>query len=616
MGWQRDRSGTQYSAGGTVEKAIFSITCTTCRARLAVRSEAAIGTILEGPKCESMVHSGPPEGWSTAQSPGQEPLPTDSTAPPSLDRVSETPLTLELDPAANSLLGRLFQHLWVLGGSAFVAIAVVAWGLWALLETSQPPPESAALTSERPATAVAGYDTEQPSSPPGPQTEGVQSPDNAADDAAAGENTSGPSSLEPPTSTTEPPSIPSSPSATEPSAKSEPAAAELPFLFPPAAENDVEEDSPPIEIRKLPPSPVDVAARLADPLAEIELNDVPLIGVMDLLSSMSTVPITLDADMLAQLGVAPRDRVTLRLGSTTIGDALRTAVAKRGLSVAIDGGGLIVTAPADYRETPRKIRYTVSDLAGEDQAALEKLATMIRNLVAPQSWRGNGGEGSIEPVGNALLVVQTGDVHRRILIFCEKLRNARRLPLRSREDPRLFTLATRADRARKTLDRPVTVNFHEPAPLARILAYLSQVTGVDILVDRASLALADTSDQVEATLTARKQRLGEALTALLRPLGLTYRIVGDELIQVTTEEAAEERLELEFLPIGHWLDRGGSAERLAEQLKARVAPVSWSDVGGEADIYFDAPSGCLIVLQSQPAQAAIQQLLATPPKGK
>ena len=596
-----------------MEKAIFSITCTTCRARLAVRSQSAIGTILECPKCESMVHIVPPEGWSPAQSPGQELLPTDSTAPPSLDRVSETPLTLELDPATNSLLGRLFQRLWVLWGSAFVAVAVVVWGLWSLLVPSGPPSESADLTSERPATAVAGYDTEQISSPPGSQSESVQNPNNAADDAVAGENTSGQSSPDPPTSTTETPSIPSSPSATEPPKKSEPAAVEPPSLFPPAAENDAEEDSPPIEIRKLPPAPVDVAARLADPLAKIELNNIQLIGVMDLLSSMSTIPITFDADALAQLGVAPRDRVTLRLGSTTIGDALRAVVAKRGLSVTIDGGGLVVTAPADYRETPRKIRYTVSDLAGEDKTALEKLAALIRNLVAPQSWRGNGGEGSIEPEGKALLVMQSGDVHRRILIFCEKLRKARELPLRSRKDPRLFTLATLADRARKTLDRPVTVNFHEPAPLARILVFLSQVTGADILVDRASLALADTSDQVEATLTAQKQKLGEALTELLRPLGLTYRIVGNELIQVTTKEAAEERMELEFHPIGPWLDRGIQAERLAEQLKARVAPVSWSDVGGEADIYFDAPSGCLIVLQSQPAQAAIQQLLATPP---
>ena len=46
-----------------MEKAIFSITCTTCQARLVVRSEAAIGAILECPKCESMVHVVPPPGW-------------------------------------------------------------------------------------------------------------------------------------------------------------------------------------------------------------------------------------------------------------------------------------------------------------------------------------------------------------------------------------------------------------------------------------------------------------------------------------------------------------------------------------------------------------------------
>ena len=46
-----------------MEKAIFSITCTTCQVRLAVRSEAAIGAILECPKCQSMVHVVPPEGW-------------------------------------------------------------------------------------------------------------------------------------------------------------------------------------------------------------------------------------------------------------------------------------------------------------------------------------------------------------------------------------------------------------------------------------------------------------------------------------------------------------------------------------------------------------------------
>ena len=48
---------------GTVEKALFSITCTTCRARLAVRALEAVGEIHECPRCGSMVEVVPPEGW-------------------------------------------------------------------------------------------------------------------------------------------------------------------------------------------------------------------------------------------------------------------------------------------------------------------------------------------------------------------------------------------------------------------------------------------------------------------------------------------------------------------------------------------------------------------------
>lgn len=42
---------------------LFSITCTTCGAKLKVRDAAAIGQILACPKCQSMVQVVPPAGW-------------------------------------------------------------------------------------------------------------------------------------------------------------------------------------------------------------------------------------------------------------------------------------------------------------------------------------------------------------------------------------------------------------------------------------------------------------------------------------------------------------------------------------------------------------------------
>jgi hypothetical protein len=43
---------------------LFSIQCTTCRARLKVKDESVIGDILACPKCGSMVQVVPPVGWS------------------------------------------------------------------------------------------------------------------------------------------------------------------------------------------------------------------------------------------------------------------------------------------------------------------------------------------------------------------------------------------------------------------------------------------------------------------------------------------------------------------------------------------------------------------------
>ena len=164
----------------------------------------------------------------------------------------------------------------------------------------------------------------------------------------------------------------------------------------------------------------------------------------------------------------------------------------------------------------------------------------------------------------ALNVTQTDDVHQQVLVFCEKLRLARHEPLRSPDHPEQFTLATRRSQAGKLLDRSVTINFHEPTTLAKIIGSLAETTHSDIVIDHAALAAAETSDRVETTLTANNQALRAVLADLLRPLGLSYRAVAAEVIQITTTEAADERLEIEFYPIGPWLAKGISAARLAE----------------------------------------------------
>jgi len=55
-----------------VQEPLFSITCTTCQARLGVRDSSLIGAILECPKCGSMVQIAPPPEWKVPDKPSQE----------------------------------------------------------------------------------------------------------------------------------------------------------------------------------------------------------------------------------------------------------------------------------------------------------------------------------------------------------------------------------------------------------------------------------------------------------------------------------------------------------------------------------------------------------------
>ncbi len=72
---------------------LFSITCTTCQARLRVRNLEAIGQILACPRCQSMVQVLPPPGWSgqaaqTAAAAVAAETPPPAAAPPGMQQAA------------------------------------------------------------------------------------------------------------------------------------------------------------------------------------------------------------------------------------------------------------------------------------------------------------------------------------------------------------------------------------------------------------------------------------------------------------------------------------------------------------------------------------------------
>ncbi len=361
--------------------------------------------------------------------------------------------------------------------------------------------------------------------------------------------------------------------------------------------------------------PNEVRAQLAEKIPEFSLQDVPLIKAVELLTSLSTVPISLDPEAIQQLGVTPRDPVRMKMTDATLSEILEALASSRGLLPVVENGQVLLTTPLPLREKLQPVRYTVSDLTHRDKAAIDRLADMVQTLVAPDTWQRNGGRGTLRADRDALIVTQISPVHSQVVVFCEKLRSARGLPLRSRGGHQRFKLTTRRGQALPILRRPVTANFYEPAPLAEILDYLGELGKATFLIDRPALHSAGLNSKSLATVSVEKQPLDVALEKLLRPLGLVYRVVDARTLQITTYKADIARLELEFYPVEHLLQDSTSARDLIERIKGRIAGTTWNDAGGPGVIHFDGPSKCLIVLQSQPVQVAVERLLAQKPAG-
>ena len=384
---------------------------------------------------------------------------------------------------------------------------------------------------------------------------------------------------------------------------------------PPPAEGAMAEEAEDEDVASLPTledagaTKVDLRARLADRVPDVDFPGVPMLDALRFMSRMSTVPVSLDLDVMRVLGVKLRDPVTLHMKGATAGEVFHAIAANRGLTCEEAGGQLLVTSPLAKRRALRTEKYAVADLVGKGPAAGAELVEWIARLVAPETWRRAGGQGTVEFAQGALVVTQTDPVLFQVREFCDRLRMARGKSPEGRAPGDGLTLATHVDQARARLGQAVTASFPEPTPLAQIAAELERIGQATIVFDGVTLWASGISPQRKGTLSVHNRPLYEALVLLLQPLGLTYRIVDAGTFEITTRKAAAARLELEFYPVAEILAKGASPEALMERIKAQLAGATWNDAGGPGAMVFDRPSNCLLVLQSQPVQAKLELLL-------
>ncbi len=261
------------------------------------------------------------------------------------------------------------------------------------------------------------------------------------------------------------------------------------------------------------------------------------------------------------------------------------------LELAVAGNQAVAIRPG--LDVVRDQTYPIEDLARSDAQSLESL---LHAMCVP-------------PNSDASLTIRDGQLrlhgdtatHYAVRIFCERLRKARGLAVASKYPQELLHVTPALTWLRPTLDRKTTFSFVSWTPVAEIVNYWRQTSKLTILVDWQELDSVEITPQTPLACGVIDRRWEASLDAVLGPLGLAWRPIDGETIEITTRDAADHAALVEFYPLR--ADQRASAEDLARSIGS-------PDDGVVA--MYDEPSGTLLVRAPATAQRRADALLNAP----
>ncbi len=636
---------------------LFYIQCPTCRARLQVRSAAAIGQILTCPKCGGMVQVEPPPDWEDPEA-AQETVddipvsgdastagdaPQDNVASPVLPgnewvspqtQAARRKILVALAVVALLLVGVVLAATWKgdsqkpgLDGRPEIAGAN---GTEAEEDKDGEPVGQGAPSDEEGAASETPADKSPPevgkANASGKETtdsdgaDGKSEPRKSdsskpqADHLESKENTpsSGGSKRDPSASKGET-KEPDIKSVTDPATKPEDESAP-PGLTPADAKIAAEEKAAAalseLEAMIHPPSEKETSTDVGSETSATAAASRRRRNVEALLQwkapewSMVDVPLFRAAEMIRQVGGVP---VSLDLDAlAAAGIDWRRTVSGHWKDTPLQKvlEDLSKQVGIRWEATPGGVRWTAGtperfavryavDQLPAGDKGAEAVARWLPKWLAPVGWQADG---NVQPDKDRLVVTQPPAVHRQ-------LRRLQTLYLWHRWDR-----WREGDALPPTLAGQWTLVVVDPTPLAEVLKQVEQITGVTILVDWESAAEVGCEPDSGVTVAVYQQPLMVLLRELVRDSQLSFRVVDEQTVAVAGAVPRVGNLGMHGVP--EWWGAG-------ELLKKRIGKLLEAiDPQGKRAAYFDDRGRCLLLLGTAREHAVLARALKMPPQPK
>lgn len=134
----------------------------------------------------------------------------------------------------------------------------------------------------------------------------------------------------------------------------------------------------------------------------------------------------------------------------------------------------------------------------------------------------------------------------------------------------------------ETLDQVVSFSFVE-VPLFEAIREISEAKDIPLVINSRALEEIGLSAEEPVSLSLKNVSLRSFMRLMLRGLDLTYQIK-DEVMQITTIEAAEQNLINRIYFLEGLGERGDEADHVRKLVMATVVPDTWDALGGPSGI--------------------------------
>jgi len=630
---------------------LFKITCVTCNAKLSVRNREIIGQIVACPRCDSMVQVEVPAaaiGAVAAADLSPEPVKNVSPqpAPPNdfADAAVE-PEQLPVGEVSIQTAASVAKYRLLTWGLATIVVGAAIGGAILLLRgdseagnvdtteiasqsESDPVDSLAEIAEKQPQESI---EPVKPSNPIEPTSKAVEEKVEEPIETVVAD--------EPIVPVESQPEIPTETEDAKTQADAEPRIAnrfdaldldpdtldlatlksaegkpvvEEPVAVAPHTEAPVKETQPvhtttfPV-VRRDPEQERDPTRPPADELLEqrfpaLTVKAMPLSDLLNLISQLGGVPISVAPQQLQMAGITSRQSVSLDLKDFSLAEALRKTLEPLHLEVTTVGPQAVIV-----RKDAAKIRtieYPLDDLL-DSATSREDVVGWVEQLVVPTAQPPLGKNILLKTSKHTMSLEQPQHFQYQVLIFLERLRLARGIQPRSRFPvKRLAGTAANVALAER-IQAPTTFTFSHYTSASEIVRYWQQELGVPILVDWPALAKLGLWPNSRIACAVENKPWSAAFDQVLEPLGLGWRAVVGGTIEITSAEKVQAELQLELYQLSQKL--GDQTDQVLDELR------SIADNGGNENqpsaIAYDSSGKVLIVLQPAAAQRLVYQWL-------